>query len=128
MSGITHRGASGKPDFLTLGRDVVIEEWVPDAIAVASEVKSTRNLPIPITADSVSDLYNQAYQDTVVNREVKSNAWSPMCHHIGQLLGYMVENGHRHGALTSRTRKYFIRIDGSGSTATVQISDPWFVG
>jgi hypothetical protein len=56
MSGITHRGANGMPDFLTLKRDIDVNEWVLDAITVVSEVKSAHNLPLPMTANSVSEL------------------------------------------------------------------------
>jgi hypothetical protein len=128
MLGITHRRANRMPDFLTWKRDVDVNEWVLDAIRLVSEVKSRHNLPLPMTANSVSELYNQAYQGTIVSREGRTDAWSHVCHPIGQIFSYMVEKGRRYGALTCGARTYFIRIAGSSRTANVQISDSWFVG
>jgi hypothetical protein len=39
-----------------------------------------------------------------------------MCHLIGQLLGYMVENGRRCGVLSSALRAYFLWIEGDGES------------
>jgi hypothetical protein len=51
-------------------------------------------------------------------------AWSMVCHPLGQIFGYMLDNKCPFGALTSGSRTYFVSISGYD----VKISDAWFVG
>ena len=81
-----------------------------------------------MTDDSVVETYNSAYHHVIAQEGERTPAWSRVCHPIGQLLGYMVENGRRCGVLSSATRAYFVFIKGNGENAHVQISTPWFVG
>lgn len=123
---ITSRGGLGKPDAITLNEDVELAS--PTDIGLIVEFKSTHNLPLPMTAAGVVDMYNAAYQAVILHRLGRTNQWSRVCHPIAQLLGYMVENGRRYGVLSSATRAYFVWIEGDGEQAEVHISDAWFVG
>ena len=102
---ITSRGGMGKPDAMTLNRDT--ETALPADIGLIAEFKSTHNLPLPMTAAGVVESYNSAYDQVINQRIGRTKAWSRVCHPIGQLLGYMVENGRRYGVLSSATRAYF---------------------
>lgn len=123
---ISSRGGLGKPDALTLKADVEIPG--PSDIGLIAEFKSTHNLHLPMTSMAVVAAYNRAYQDVVINRIGRTTEWSRICHPIGQLLGYMVENGRRYGVLSSATRSYFVFIEGDGPNAIIRISNPIFVG
>ena len=125
---ITTRGGIGRPDAMVL--KTTPEDGLPKSedIGLIAEFKSTHNLPLPMTADDVANFYNRAYKEVTMERKGRSSLWARVCHPIGQLLGYMVENGRRYGALASATRAYFVTIQGSGSNARVGISDPFFVG
>ena len=124
---IATRGGLGKPDAITLpNREVAMA--LPSDIGLIVEFKSTHNLPMPMTADRVAEVYNTAYEEVINQRMGRTAGWSRVCHPIGQLLGYMVENGRRYGVLSSATRAYFVSIKGDGVQAKVCISAPWFVG
>ncbi|KAG7353400.1 hypothetical protein IV203_002755 [Nitzschia inconspicua] len=125
---ITTRGGIGRPDAMVL--KTTLEDGLPKSedIGLIAEFKSTHNLPLPMTAEGVANSYNRAYNEVMIERGGRSPLWARVCHPIGQLLGYMVENGRRYGALASATRAYFVTIQGSGSDARVGISDPFFVG
>jgi hypothetical protein len=97
-------------------------------IGLVVEFKSTHNLPLPMTDAAVVAAYNAAYEEVYTHLAGRTPAWSRVCHPIGQLLGYMVENGRRYGVLSSATRAYFLFIEGEGQAAVVRISRPWFVG
>jgi hypothetical protein len=97
-------------------------------IGLVVEFKSTHNLPMPMTDAAVVEAYNAAYTAVMIQQSGRTPAWSRVCHPIGQLLGYMVENGRRYGVLSSATRAYFLWIEGDGESAKVRISTPWFVG
>jgi hypothetical protein len=143
---ITCRGGFGRPDALTLRDEVELpgpelpgtelpgtelpgtELPGPEDIGLVIEFKSTHNLPLHMAGSDVVEAYNEAYQHVMVERVGRTPAWSRVCHLIGQLLGYMVENGRRYGVLSSATRAYFLYIEGDGLAATVRISNPWFVG
>ena len=128
---ITTRGGIGKPDALTLRQGVKSDELAsPGNIGVISEFKSTHNLPLPMTANGVASAYCKAYQ-TVIAGERGPRCppeWARVCHPLGQLLGYLAENGCRYGALSSATRTYFVTIQGYGADALVYISNAFFVG
>ena len=129
LNTITTRGGIGKPDALTLRRGVNSDELAsPGNIGVISEFKSTHNLPLPMTANGVACAYCKAYQTAIAERGLRCSEWARLCHPVGQLLGYMVENGCRYGALSSATRTYFVTIQGHGADALVYISDAFFVG
>ena len=100
----------------------------PADIGLVVEFKSTHNLPVPMTDISVVETYNTAYHDFITLQSGRTPAWSRVCHPIGQLLEYMVENGRRYEVLSSATRAYFLCIEGDGQGAQVRISSPWFVG
>jgi len=123
---ISTRGGLGKPDAITLKEDVAIA--APADIGLVVEFKSTHNLPLPMTDAAVVEAYNGAYEDVINQQGGRSSTWSRVCHPIGQLLGYMAENGRRYGVLSSVTRAYFLWIEGDGQEAEVRISTPWFVG
>lgn len=98
-------------------------------ISIVCEFKSTHNLTLPMTARSVCDAYNTAYLAVYEEQAGHTKEWSRVCHPIGQLLGYLVDNKKRIGVLSSGTRSYFFKIsqDKNGDEV-VQISDPMFVG
>eukprot|EP00978_Attheya_sp_CCMP212_P040444 scaffold220909_cov60-Attheya_sp.AAC.2 len=125
---ITSRGGLGRPDAIMLQTEVDNDLPEPADIGLIAEFKSTHNLPLPIAADGVATAYNDAYNEVIKERGGRSPLWARVCHPLGQLLGYMVENGRRYGALSSATRAYFITIDGSGLDARVYISDAFLVG
>ena len=127
MGAISCRGGIGKPDAITLKEDDV-DIAAPADIGLVVEFKSTHKLPVPMTDVSVVETYNTAYHDVIILRSGRTPAWSRVCHPIGQLLGYMVENGRRYGVLSSATRAYFLFIEGDGEKAQVRISSPWFIG
>jgi hypothetical protein len=123
---ISSRGGIGKPDAITLKKDVEIA--APADIGLVVEFKSTHNLLLPMTDAAVVKAYNAAYEEVIIQQSGRSPAWSRVCHPIGQLLRYMVENGRRYGVLSSATRAYFLWIEGDGELVEVRISTPWFVG
>ena len=99
-------------------------------LVVVGEVKSTHNLPLPMTA---ADLVQQ-YNDALANRERDDpskdqvRAWSHVGHPISQLIGYMVLNRCRFGLLTSATRTYFVHIQRQCRGDCVFVSNAWFIG
>jgi hypothetical protein len=123
---ISSRGGLGKPDAITLKNDVDLPS--PADIGLVAEFKSTHNLPLPMTDVAVVAAYNSAYKEVIIDRGGRTSTWSRVCHPVGQLIGYMVENGRRYGVLSSATRAYFLFLEGDGADAKVHISNPWFVG
>jgi hypothetical protein len=111
-------------------RNIAGSDSIPNAadIEIIVEIKATHNLALPMTGIDVSNAYNDAYNNVYTLRGGRTTSWSNVCHPIGQLLGYMVENGRRYGALSSGTRTYFLYISGNGQGAQVHISDAWFIG
>jgi hypothetical protein len=91
---ISSRGGIGKPDAITLKKNVEIA--APAEIGLVVEFKSTHNLLLPTTDAAVV----KAYNEVIIQQSGRSPAWSRVCHPIGQLLGYMVENGRRYGVLS----------------------------
>jgi hypothetical protein len=114
----------GRPDFVLKMRSA--EGTV--LISVVGESKSTHNLRLPIDAGQIVAEYNAAYQTVSVGRQGRTLEWGNICHPIAQLLGYMVDNERRYGALTSGTRTYFVYISGDSNSSIVHISNAWFVG
>jgi hypothetical protein len=104
LAGIVHSvesgssGAVGSTDFLIKNKN--------NEISIICECKSTQNLLLPMTADECRIAYDSASDQTNSFRKAYSNVANP----IGQLLQYMVDNEHCHGALTSGTRTYFLKI------------------
>lgn len=125
---ITTRGGLGRPDAIVLQTELDSDLPGPADIGLVAEFKSTHNLPLPMTAGGVATAYNNSYSHVMKERGGRSALGARVCHPIGQVLGYMVENGRRYGVLSSATRAYFITIEGSGSDARVYISDAFFVG
>jgi len=128
MGTITTRGGLGKPDALTLRTSMEVDLPSSDDIGLIAEFKSTHNLPMPLSADAVALAYNEAYHAVITERGGRSATWARVCHPIGQLLGYMAENGRRYGVLSSATRAYFLTIQGNGADARVYISSAFLVG
>jgi hypothetical protein len=99
----------GSPAIVTMGieKDDESDDDKRD-VQVICEFKSTHNLALPMTAGQVGTIYNQGYQDVYSTRLGIRDGWSRTCHPIGQLLGYMIDNGKRCGVLSSGTRSYFL--------------------
>jgi hypothetical protein len=79
------------------------------------EFKSSQNLLIPNDFLSLQYLYNAAVQhtnQTTTRSPACSQGWSQVCHPLGQLLAYMVDNGVRFGALCSASKTFFVFFDG----------------
>jgi hypothetical protein len=98
-------------------------------VTVICESKSTNNLLLPLDAEQCAQKYNEAYNKMYGANDIQeegtySPSWSMVCHPLGQLFGYMLDNKCPFGALTSGTRTYFVSISGND----VKISDAWFVG
>jgi hypothetical protein len=69
------------------------------------ECKSSQKLLIPNDFNSLQSLYNAAVQhQTETRSHARSQGWSQVCHPLGQLLAYMVDNG----ALCSASKTFFI--------------------
>jgi hypothetical protein len=111
----------GRPDFSLIADS-------ERKISVIGESKSTHNLVLPNTSNSLVEKYAEAYETVISNVGVRTNEWAHIAHPLGQLLGYMADNGRRYGALTSSTRTYFVFISGKHNTTRVHISEPYFVG
>jgi hypothetical protein len=93
-------------------------------VTVICESKSTNNLLLPLLAEDCVKKYNEAYDAEDTQATTHPPAWSMVCHPLGQLFGYMLDNARCFGALTSGTRTYFVCISGD----VVKISNAWFVG
>ncbi|KAG7368279.1 hypothetical protein IV203_031022 [Nitzschia inconspicua] len=128
VGSITTRGGIGKPDALTLKTNIDTGLPSPDDIGLVAEFKSTHNLSMPVSADAVAAAYNQAYHTLITERGGQSSMWARVCHPIGQVLGYMADNGRRCGVLSSATRSYFLAIQSNGHDARVYISNAFLVG
>jgi hypothetical protein len=77
------------------------------------ECKGSQNLLIPNEFNSLQSLYNAAVHDQAVTRSTaRSQDWSQVCHSLGQLFAYMVDNGVRFGALSSASKTFFIFLRG----------------
>jgi hypothetical protein len=110
------------------------------------ETKTTHNLPLPMEAQRVATMYNNARaavdampetrtalsEQELLERQSRSRGWSHVGHPIAQTLGYMILNSCRYGVLTSGSRTYFLHIrrvaSGNGEEEEVLISNAWFVG
>lgn len=116
----TPRGTIGKPDFCL--------KTAKSKISVIGQSKSTHNLLLPNNGKTLVMKYETSYRTVVTEKGVRTKEWSHIGHPLAQLLGYMVVNGRRYGALTSATRTYFVLISGMGDNAKANVSDPYFVG
>ena len=125
---IKKRGGLGKPDAFTLRTSEEVDLATPSDIGLIVEFKSTHNLPLPMSAATIATSYNKAFRTVIIEQGGRSSTLSRVCHPIGQILGYMAENGRRYGVLSCATRSYFLKIEGQGADARVFISDPFFVG
>ena len=113
-------GAIGKPDFTLKGRQ--------SSLGIIVEGKSTHNLLIPDSAATFVDKYRTAYADVIEQSVERTIEWGHIAHPLAQLLGYLVDNNHRYGALTSATRTVFVHISGSGASIKVNVSEPYYIG
>jgi hypothetical protein len=103
-------------------------------VSMICETKTTQSLTLPMTADLCANSYIAAYNEMTTHRN-HTTLWTNIAHPLGQLLGYMVDNTCRFGALTSGTRTYFIYISDDADTSEdgntgkkVFITDAWYVG
>jgi hypothetical protein len=101
----------GNPDFIIKSEN--------EKISIICECKSTHNLLLPMTAVECKETYDRAYTKT--HDFVK--AWSNVAHPIGQLLWYLIDNGHCYGALTSGTRTYFFKVEVPDRTNSIDRVD-----
>jgi hypothetical protein len=124
------RGCKGEPDFSVL-------EMNSSNIKIVGETKTTRNLPLPMEAQRVATMYNNARaavddmpEQELPERQSRSLEWSHVGHPIAQTLGYMILNSCRYGVLTCLSRTYFLHIRrlAAGNEEEVLISNAWFVG
>jgi hypothetical protein len=119
----------GNADFIIQETAPVTDgEFANSRITIMGEFKSTQNLLLPPNAGALVEKYKSAYNEVVVQRQERTLHWARICHPIGQLLGYMVDNASRYGALTSATRTYFVKIEGQDEDATVYVSRAYFPG
>jgi hypothetical protein len=100
--GTNLHGAVGNIDFVVA--------YAAGKISIICECKSTHDLLLPMTADECKAAYDTAYDQA----NTFPKAYSNVAHPIGQLLQYMVDNEQCHGALTSGTRTYFLKIQFPG--------------
>jgi hypothetical protein len=89
------------------------------------ECKSSHNLLLPNQFQQISTLYNVRVTHQVETRSrARSKDWSQICHPLGQLFAYMVDNGVRFGALCSASKTFFVFFDGKGDDiGTVRITE-----
>ena len=113
-------GTLGKPDFTLKDKD--------GNIGIVAEGKSTHNLLISHDAATFVRKYQQAYQTVIEQGDNRTVEWEHIAHPFAQLFGYLVDNDHRYGALTSATRTIFVYISGTESDIKVNISDPYYLG
>jgi hypothetical protein len=134
-SGIVHRIATSYKDIDAVqgNMDFILMKNAEE-VSMICETKTTQNLTLPMTAPLCVRRYNAAYK-TMKNRSIRTTHWSNIAHPLGQLLGYLVDNSCRYGALTSGTRTYFICIADDPDTSEdgntgkkVMITDAWCVG
>lgn len=118
-------GAIGKPDFVMFGTSPAHGDEI---MSVIGESKSTHNLLLPNNTRSLVKKYKDAYKKVIQQGKERTVEWCHIGHPIAQLLGYMVDNKRRYGALTSGTHTYFICIEGQENDAMVNISEPYFLG
>jgi hypothetical protein len=103
-------------------------------VSMICETKTTQNLTLPMTAALCVSRYEAAYNEMETHR-IRTTQWTNIAHPLGQLLGYLVDNSCRFGALTSGTRTYFCCIANDADTSEdgntgkkVMITDAWYVG
>jgi len=113
----------GKPDFTV---------WAGTAetprLAVVGESNRTHNLLLPNGIKDLVRKYRKAYKAVIQEGNECTTEWSHIAHPLAQLVGYMVDNKKRYGALTSATRTYFIFLEGNGAKMKARVSDPYFIG
>ena len=122
------RGAKGEPDFH------VLEAGTTES-KIIGETKTTHNLLLPMKAQDVATQYNDAraaVDEMQAQQEsgTRPLGWSHVGHPISQILGYMILNCCRYGALTCGSRTYFLHVHRSteNDLEVAHISDAWFVG
>ena len=125
----------GKPDAVMLKNLPTPEELVKDPstqeqVAACCEWKSTQNLLLPDGIEQMIEEYSKALVRQTENRGKRSHGWSRVCHPIGQLVGYMVDNKTPYGILTSGTKTYFLflLVEEDDVDRQLQITPAWFIG
>jgi hypothetical protein len=82
-------------------------------ITAVIECKSSHNMLLPNEFEKLKTMYDAAVTDqTTQESRERSEGWSHICHPLGQLFGYMVDNAVRFGALCSASKTYFVFFDG----------------
>jgi hypothetical protein len=80
------------------------------------ECKSSQNMLIPNEFSSLESVYNAAVSHRMETESpARPQGWSQLCHPLGQLLAYMVDNGVRFGALCSASKTFFIFLEGQNN-------------
>jgi hypothetical protein len=127
-SGIVHRIATSYKDIDAVqgNMDFILMKNAEE-VSMICETKTTQNLTLPMTAALCVSRYEAAYNE-METHSIRTTHWSNIAHPLGQLLGYMVDNTCRYGALTSATRTYFIYISDGNTGKKVMITDAWCVG
>lgn len=113
-------GTLGKPDFTLKDHR--------GRIGIIVEGESTHNLLIPDSAATFVEKYKAAYDAVIAQNSERTIEWGHVAHPFAQLLGYLVDNDHRYGALTSATRTIFAYISGTGDDIRVNVSEPYYIG
>jgi hypothetical protein len=109
---------AGQPDGVMLAPPPL-----PGDVAACCEIKSTQNLLLPHAVTDVIEKYRLSLAKQIETK-TRSHELSRVCHPIGQLAGYMVDNKVRYGVLTSGTKTYFLFLDGED----LHITSAWFIG
>lgn len=89
---------------------------------------ATHSLLIPDCAANLVKKYREAYAAVTDQNGKRTVEWGNIAHPLALLLGYLVDNNHRYGALTSATRTVFVYISGSRTNIKVNVSQPYYIG
>lgn len=106
----------GRPDLYLCGRCEELQ-----SIVVCIETKSTHNLWIPSTTESIVVNYKEAWNHSPdLNHSI--------LHPIGQVVRTMIVHKVMHGVLSSATRTYFLRFETKTDGVRLLVSRRWYVG
>jgi hypothetical protein len=97
-------------------------------ITAVVECKSSHNLLLPNEFEELKTIYDTAVTDQTTHKSrERSTGWSHVCHPLGQLFGYMVDNAVRFGALCSASKTYFVFFYGKvEAIGMVRITEAYF--
>lgn len=114
----------------TIGKPYFVMKTPEGRIGLIAEGKSTHNLLIPNKASVFVSKYKNANEKVIKNQQQERTIieWGSIAHPFAQLLGYLVDNKRRYGALTSCTQTVFIFISGTGTDLKINVSEPYYIG